>query len=288
VVTKKDGSLPEGQRPREAARLSIALALLALAALGSSLAAGFPEPGEGAWHLLSPDPVLESGPLGSSAPVTAKATSPAYQLLGGLQPLDAAIHLAGLDTRTDTFPDPDLWESETERSTGRVYLDLATVLRRGAAHFTWRTVEDSAQAERDRLAATPSLFPTRGYISSGFTRNRRHPILDLTREHKGLDIVAPTGTPIVAAARGRVRFVGEHVEYGRLVEIDHGYGVVTRYAHASRTLVRRGQLVARGDTIARVGRTGLAIGSHLHYEVLVNGVAANPNRYVFDLNVIPD
>jgi murein DD-endopeptidase MepM/ murein hydrolase activator NlpD len=73
-----------------------------------------------------------------------------------------------------------------------------------------------------------------------------------------------------------------------MVEIDHGYGVVTRYAHASRVLVRRGELVDRGDTIARVGRTGLAIGSHLHYEVLVNGVAANPNRYVFDLNVIPD
>ena len=73
-----------------------------------------------------------------------------------------------------------------------------------------------------------------------------------------------------------------------MVEIDHGFGVRTRYAHTSRTLVRRGQLVERGDTIALVGMSGLAVGAHLHYEVLVNGVAANPNRYVYDLNILSD
>ena len=299
VVTKSDDS--KRQRRREAVRLTIAAALLLLAAVGSSVGAGFPErDAEGReWRLhpadegLGSDPaegsVLRTGPLAvnlASRPTRAGGDA-ARQLLSAFQPLDAALHLAGLDAPADTFPDPGLWEDDVA-PTARVYLDIRTVLRRGMAHFTWRTVEDSAQAERDRLEATPSLFPTRGYIASGFTRSRRHPILELTRPHKGLDIVAPSGTPIVASARGRVRYVGEHLEYGKLVEIDHGYGVVTRYAHASRTLVRRGQLVDRGDTIARVGRTGLAIGSHLHYEVLVNGEPANPNRYVFDLNVIPD
>ena len=77
-------------------------------------------------------------------------------------------------------------------------------------------------------------------------------------------------------------------ELGLAVEIDHGYGIVTRYGHASRVLVREGQLVARGDVIARVGQTGLAVGPHLHYEVLVRGQPADPRGFVLDGQVVPD
>ena len=103
-----------------------------------------------------------------------------------------------------------------------------------------------------------------------------------------VDIVAARGTPIVAAARGRVRYVGFAGEYGLTVEIDHGYGYVTRYAHASRALVRVGQPVERGDMIGRVGDTGLAIGPHLHYEVLVNERQANPRWYMIEAVKVTD
>jgi murein DD-endopeptidase MepM/ murein hydrolase activator NlpD len=115
-----------------------------------------------------------------------------------------------------------------------------------------------------------------------------HPLLHFARPHTGVDITAPIGTPIVAAARGRVRFVGQDKDYGLVVEIDHGYGLVTRYAHTSATLVHVGQHVERGDAIARVGQSGLADGPHLHYEVLVNGVPTNPTRYLLDLSVVPE
>lgn len=271
---------------RDAIGLTIAAVLFLIAALGSTLTAARLRD---ATELVPRDEVLRSGPLASRAALEAPDQGPAFRLLAALQPLDAAVHLAGLDGARDTIPLLPVEDEERLSARSEFFRgDLGAVLRRGRRTFAWRTVEDSLAAEEARLEATPSLFPTRGYISSGFTRSRPHPILELTREHKGLDIVAPVGTPIVAAARGRVRFVGQHIEYGRMVEIDHGYGVVTRYAHASRTLVRRGQLVGRGDTIANVGMSGLAAGPHLHYEVLVHGVPANPNRYVFDLNVIPD
>jgi murein DD-endopeptidase MepM/ murein hydrolase activator NlpD len=139
-----------------------------------------------------------------------------------------------------------------------------------------------------RLEATPSIIPTTGYITSVFSRNRRHPILDRARPHEGVDITAPTGTPILAAAKGRVRFAGRDGGYGLSIEVDHGYGVVTRYAHASRIIAQRGQQVQRGDTIGLVGETGLAVGPHLHYEVLVNGQATNPRQWFLNADKVAD
>ena len=113
-------------------------------------------------------------------------------------------------------------------------------------------------------------------------------ILDRPRPHNGVDIVARPGTPIVAAAHGRITHAGPMGEYGLTIEIEHGYGITTRYAHASRLLARVGQTVARGDTIARVGQTGLAVGPHLHYEVLVGGQAADPRMFILQTAVVPD
>lgn len=119
-------------------------------------------------------------------------------------------------------------------------------------------------------------LPVIGRITSRFSNARRHPLLGVVRRHNGVDIAAPSGTPITAAAAGRVIFAGRKFGFGNTVEIDHGHGVITRYAHARSIKVRGGARVESGKTIATVGRTGLASGPHLHFEVLVNGISVDP------------
>jgi murein DD-endopeptidase MepM/ murein hydrolase activator NlpD len=135
-------------------------------------------------------------------------------------------------------------------------------------------------AEPLRLLTLPTILPVHGRITSGFSPARRHPVTGRRRPHPGLDLAARAGTPIVATAQGRVTVSGRRGGYGLLVEIDHGQGFRTRYAHASRVLVRPGQAVQRGDTIARVGSTGLATGPHVHYEVLRNGRHVDPADFI--------
>jgi murein DD-endopeptidase MepM/ murein hydrolase activator NlpD len=98
--------------------------------------------------------------------------------------------------------------------------------------------------------------------------------------HEGLDFSAEVGTPILAAAGGAVIFAAMHPQYGKMVEIDHGNNLVTRYAHASKLLVKVGDVVLRGSKIAEVGNTGRSTGTHLHFEVRHGGVAQNPARFL--------
>jgi murein DD-endopeptidase MepM/ murein hydrolase activator NlpD len=98
--------------------------------------------------------------------------------------------------------------------------------------------------------------------------------------HMGLDFPADVGTPIKAAAGGMVVNTEVHPAYGHMVEIDHGNGLVTRYAHTSKVLVKQGDLVRRGQVVAQVGNTGRSTGPHLHFEVLVDGVPQNPARFL--------
>jgi murein DD-endopeptidase MepM/ murein hydrolase activator NlpD len=100
--------------------------------------------------------------------------------------------------------------------------------------------------------------------------------------HQGLDLAAPPGSPIVAPADGIVSFAGYDAGYGKLVSIDHGYGVVTRFGHTSQIYVEVGQKVKMGDVIAAVGSTGRSTGPHVHYEVRVNGVPVDPRNYLLD------
>jgi hypothetical protein len=145
---------------------------------------------------------------------------------------------------------------------------------------------DSLTAHRDLLESTPSILPTAGLLSSRFSLSRFHPIHNRPLPHEGIDVAAPRGTPILAAAKGTVLTAGWYAGLGQMVEIDHGYGSTTRYGHASNVLVRVGQRVGRGDIIAEVGRTGIATSSHLHYEVRVAGKAQNPMNYVLP-GIIP-
>ena len=126
----------------------------------------------------------------------------------------------------------------------------------------------------------PSIMPTQGWLSSNFSSMRPHPVLNEARPHEGIDVVAPIGTPILAPGAGVVLSAQRETGYGNTVVIDHGHGIITRYAHASRLLVRVGERVQRGDRIALVGNSGLSTSPHLHYEVHVNGKPVNPMRYV--------
>ena len=126
---------------------------------------------------------------------------------------------------------------------------------------------------------TPSIWPVSGWLSSGFGY-RKSPFSGKSEFHEGLDIVAPAGTPIRVTADGVVRDAGYKSGWGRVVEIDHGFGFVTFYGHCQSIKCNDGQRVKRGDIIATVGRTGSATGNHLHYGIKVAGSWANPFNYL--------
>ena len=126
----------------------------------------------------------------------------------------------------------------------------------------------------------PTLMPVNyPYLSSSYGW-RRHPITRRHTMHEGLDFAAPKGTPIYAASGGVVVEAGSKSGYGKLVEIDHGNGLVTVYAHASKITVKRGDLVEKGDMIARVGSTGQSTGPHLHFEVRMAGHPLDPKLFL--------
>lgn len=132
-----------------------------------------------------------------------------------------------------------------------------------------------------KMGATPTIWPARGYISSAFGY-RKSPFTGLRDFHKGLDIAAKSGTPVKATADGKVTFAGKKGSYGNFIVIDHGHGMVTRYAHMDTMAVKRGDRVKRGNIIGEVGNSGRSTGSHLHYEVHLNGVPVNPKKYILN------
>lgn len=141
-------------------------------------------------------------------------------------------------------------------------------------------LEAELQSAQVRQALLPNSKPVAdGFVGSGFGW-RTDPFTGQMARHEGIDFAAPVGTPIHAAAGGVVLRADFHPEYGNVVEIDHGNQLMTRYAHASRTHVRPGDLVKRGQKIAEVGSTGRSTGPHLHFEVHARGVAQNPSRFL--------
>jgi murein DD-endopeptidase MepM/ murein hydrolase activator NlpD len=141
-------------------------------------------------------------------------------------------------------------------------------------------IEGSMVESRAKARQLPTSLPVAGtWKASGFGW-RIDPITGQEAMHEGIDFIAEKGTPIYAAAAGVVSFAGYHPTYGNLVELDHGGGLMTRYAHASKLLVKQGEFVRRGALIARVGSTGRSTGSHLHFEVRQNGVALNPTPFL--------
>lgn len=140
----------------------------------------------------------------------------------------------------------------------------------------------SRSSDESGIAMAPRSLeglPVIGRLASTFSRSRRHPVLHIRRPHLGVDIAAPRGTHIIAPSSGKVSFVGRKFGFGIVVEIDHGAGIRTRYAHLTKAMVQEGDEIGKGAFIATVGSTGITTGPHLHYEVLVNGHQVDPLRF---------
>ena len=147
-----------------------------------------------------------------------------------------------------------------------------------------RTLQDLAsvvESKQARWDATPSIWPVRGWVTSGFGK-RISPFTGQVGVHDGLDIGAPANTPVQAPAAGRVVTTGFDPRMGNLVSLDHGFGMETQYGHMAKVLVKNGQKVKRGDVIGLVGSTGLSTGPHLHYMIKSNNRAIDPQRYILE------
>ena len=156
-------------------------------------------------------------------------------------------------------------------------LEMNSVNQQSTLQVLFKTLED----RENLLACTPSIRPTTGWISSRFGY-RRSPFSGKREFHKGMDIAANRGTEICAPADGTITFSGRKGLFGNMIIIHHGHGLMTRYAHIEKFIKKRGETVSRGETIATVGNTGRSTGPHLHYEVLLNGVPVNPEKYMLD------
>ena len=138
-----------------------------------------------------------------------------------------------------------------------------------------------AEQRSSRWASTPSIWPVKGWVTSGFGP-RMSPFTEKPAWHDGLDIGAAPNAPVQAPAQGRVVSVGFDPKMGNMVRLDHGFGIETVYGHLAKALVKEGQRVKRGDVVALVGSTGLSTGPHLHYMVKVNGQALDPTKYILE------
>lgn len=302
IVSDNPARVRQVRLSRDVVRLAVAAVLLVFSVLGSLAVGFFVRESERVTvkRLSRQNALLEAeldriqetvAELRKALDVLSKKDAH-FRLVAGLEPLDEEVLQAGIGgPGTETLQSSELWRLDArqgERAFSTAY-DLNAMLRRAQVlSMSWDAALNSLEERYEELVSTPSIAPVVGYISSAFSRQRWHPILDRPRPHQGIDIVAPKGTPIHATARGRVTFAGRNGDYGLMVELDHGRGYVTRYAHASRTLVKVGQVVERGQPIAEVGATGLAVAPHVHYEVLLNGRPVNPRDYILNTEVIPD
>ena len=221
-------------------------------------------------------------------------TDEQFRLLAGLNPIDAEIFEVGVGGPGMATPESrPMWEADpvTAEAVFATSYDLSALERRASLlSESMAEAMESLVANYALLEATPSIVPTAGQgiemVSSTFSQARLHPISHEELPHVGMDFSAVEGTPIVSAAKGVVSYASWKSGYGYTVEVDHGFGIMTRYAHSSRILVERGQAVARGEILAQVGRSGTATASHLHYEIWVDGEAKNPVDYILN-GVIP-
>ena len=156
-------------------------------------------------------------------------------------------------------------------------LDLAsTNQEKGFEHLLKHLVDQG-----NLLAHTPAIRPTRGLVTSSFG-SRVSPFTGIKEFHKGLDIANRQGTPVVAAADGTVTFANDKGFWGKLIIINHGHGMSTRYAHLSKFFKEPGDSVKRGEIVGKIGSTGRTTGPHLHYEVRLNGTPINPEKYILN------
>jgi murein DD-endopeptidase MepM/ murein hydrolase activator NlpD len=147
--------------------------------------------------------------------------------------------------------------------------------------ISYQELIDFFADQKSMLASTPSIWPVRGWVTSGFGK-RIDPFTGYPKMHEGLDIATRVGTPVISPCDGIVTRVVRDYGYGKMLEINNGHGIITRFGHNSKIVVKVGDRVKRGDLISYVGNTGRSTGPHLHYEVRVNGVPVNPKKYILN------
>lgn len=205
-----------------------------------------------------------------------------YRVIMQMDPLTPSQRYAGLSVIPSTksfsgMNDRELVTSLTEK--------LGLYERQVVAQsMSFDRLAEAVNQNADRISHIPSIQPISEkdmtQMASGYGY-RIDPIYGTPKYHEGMDFASPVGTPVYATGDGVVTEAGQHGAYGNLVEIDHGYNYVTRFAHLSKIKVHAGQHVKRGDLIGNVGSTGKSTGPHLHYEVRLKGVAQNPVNYYF-------
>jgi murein DD-endopeptidase MepM/ murein hydrolase activator NlpD len=220
-----------------------------------------------------------NGRGGEETPLPEGSTvnSPDKLIRGGavLQPASAVDGLNELNTSKPT----DLDEQELVAAVrdGIVWLAKEADVQ----EQTLQELALAAEQKSSRWAATPSIWPVKGWVTSGFGP-RVSPFTEKPAWHDGLDIGAAANAPVQAPAQGRVTSVGFDSKLGNVVKLDHGFGIETLYGHLAKALVKEGQRVKRGDVVGLVGSSGLATGPHLHYMVKVNGQTFDPSKYILD------
>lgn len=204
------------------------------------------------------------------------------RLLVDLPPIDEDTRQAGVggaEEKIDFSGSLDVNKLIRQLSTTVSQSERELQLQLASTYEVMRTYEEN----KVKFAHMPAIKPMDGFYSPYGFGMRLHPVLRIYKLHEGVDIVADVGTPVYAAGDGVVEYAGRTGGgYGIMVEINHGYGYTSLYAHLDKALVREGQRVKRGDLIGRSGRTGLVSGPHLHYEVRLNGVRQNPIDFFFD------
>jgi murein DD-endopeptidase MepM/ murein hydrolase activator NlpD len=210
---------------------------------------------------------IQSKKLRARAQGGSEPIRPHQPALGGWDSVESADDIADPRTNPETFI-----------RTLHANLD-ALIAQASYLEQSQQSLDTVFEDERSILVSTPGWLPCVGPITSGFGY-RDHPLTGLKEFHSGLDISGPSGTPIAATADGLVVKISREAGYGLLVVVNHGYGLMTRYGHLSGSLVQPGQRVRRGQIIATMGSSGRTTGSHLHYEVFVNGVPVNPIRFL--------
>lgn len=205
-----------------------------------------------------------------------------YRSVLGMKPISYDVRMAGVGG-ADIYSKFDAYDEKTSSMLKTTATDLASIQRRiNIQKVSFEEIKNFYNKNKEKLAHLPVIRPVKGIILSGFGM-RFHPVLHIWRMHEGIDLRAKVGTPVHATGDGIVTYAKRDGTYGRLLKINNGYGIETRFAHLSAYAkgIKPGVKVKRGEVVAYTGNTGITDGPHLHYEIRINGQAVNPLNYLF-------
>lgn len=205
-----------------------------------------------------------------------------YRSVLGLNPISEDERMAGTGG-TDPYSDFDLYSEDASEILRWTSSRLDNLERRlGIQKMSFEEIKSYYNENQERLKHVPAIRPVNGVLLSGYGP-RIHPVLKYRRMHEGIDFRANIGTEIYSTGEGTIKYAGRRGNYGLLVEIDHGFGYISRYAHMSGFAddIKTGAKIERGQLIGYSGESGMTNGPHLHYEVHFEGKAVDPLNYLF-------